>query len=230
MPSSRFLSPFGEVQASNGRLSSLHQVGLHDDAHRGAAPKARLGEELLGGLQEHLARVERLHVEMQVRSKLAGGSGELAESRARVGGTPRRRLGANERCQRGQLQREVGAWDRPVTVRLGKPWMPRPARADAGKTLELDEAAIAVGVRLGGGDRRLAEQVEGEELAAAPASPKLAGGGDDVAPGDEAPCEEPDRRPRPRAGEGGEGSAEARRGEASARSAAGSSSAGTWRR
>jgi hypothetical protein len=70
-----------------------------------------------------------------------------------------------------------------------------PVPGDLGQPAQGLGAALEVRLGLRLGDRRLAEQVDGEGLAAPPHPPQVAGRVGDIAPGDELPGEERGRRP-----------------------------------
>ncbi len=111
-----------------------------------------------------------------------------------VGGPTLGREGPQQRGERGQLDREVGALQRPVGVGVEQRLV-GPIPGDLSQPAQRLGAALEVCLGLGLGDGRLAEQVDGEGLAAPPHPAQVAGRVGDVAPGDELPGEKRGRRP-----------------------------------
>ncbi len=94
------------------------QVGLQDDADRGTVAKLRLGEQLEEQLERRLASVDRLHVDVQMSAELARALQQRSQALGRVVDPAPRMLGADQRRQRGDLDREVGPRQRPALVAI----------------------------------------------------------------------------------------------------------------
>ncbi len=141
------------------RLRRVAQVGLQDDPGARPVGELGLGEQLEDELDDRLARVVGLHVDVQVRAEVLGGAQQLAQARAGVALAALRRVRAQQRGEGGDLHREVGAGDGAHFVVLEhRPFGQR--AVDGGERLERLRAARGVALGLGGGDGRLAEQVD----------------------------------------------------------------------
>ena len=129
------------------------------DAGRGPVAQLRVGEQVEHEPHRRLERVDRLHVDVQVRAELARAHEQRAHAARRVVAADVGRLGPQQRAQRRHLHGQVHARQRPERVLL-EHRAGRPGRRRGGERLERVHAALGVAVRLGGGDGRLAEQVE----------------------------------------------------------------------
>src|SRR5207253_2783452 len=89
-----------------------------------------LAQQLADQLQGRLARVERLHVDVDVRAGLTGTAQERAEAPGGVFDSAPGRLRVQHRAERRHLDRQVCPWDGSsrVALELGA-W--RPARRSA---------------------------------------------------------------------------------------------------
>src|SRR5439155_1007602 len=157
----------GPIEETVEQLAAVAQVGLQDDP--GARPGAELllGEELADEFGDRLARVERLHVDVQVRVELGGEAQEAAQARGGVALAALGGVGAQQGSERADLDREVGAGEAAAGVLLeggagGQP------RVDLGERAERVGAALRVAVGLGGGDGGLAEEVDRRRDAVVP--------------------------------------------------------------
>ena len=150
----------GPLQDLPELLGRIPQVGLQHDPGRRAGPELVLGEQLEHEVEHRLPGVERFHVDVQMGAERVG----LAEQRAQPPGgvAPAEvgRVGAQQRRERRDLHRQVGARQRAAGVVL-EPGPCRPNARSAGELIEGVRAPGRVGVGLGLGDGRLAEQVDG---------------------------------------------------------------------
>jgi hypothetical protein len=135
------------------------QVGLQDEARARPIGELGLGEQLEHEVADRLARVEGLHVDVQVGARGLRAAQELAQARRGVGLAELGRVGPQERRQRGDLHGEVGPGERSCAVGLEQRAR-RPRRGGGRELVERVGAAGGVGVGLGAGDRRLPEQVD----------------------------------------------------------------------
>ena len=78
-------------------LVGVAQVGLQDDPGARAVAELRLGQQLEDELGDQVARVHRLHVDVQVRADDLGRAQEAAEAVRGVLDPELRRLGAHAR-------------------------------------------------------------------------------------------------------------------------------------
>src|SRR4029079_2826473 len=87
---------------------------------RGGRPGGDLlpGQQLEDGVGPRRARVEGLHVDVQVRAEVAGVAQQLAQAPGRVALAALRRVGAQQRRQRRDLDRQVHARERARAVGL----------------------------------------------------------------------------------------------------------------
>ena len=155
------------VQDAIERLGGVAQVGLQDDPGARRGRELGLGEQLEDELEHGLARVQRLHVDVQVGAEARGAAQQLAQARRGVALAALGRLGAQQRRQRRDLDGQVRARQRAVPSRSSRG---RSSRRRVGRRERVERlgAARGVAVGLGGGDRRLAEQVDGGGDAVAP--------------------------------------------------------------
>ena len=125
------------------RLRRVAQVGLQDHAGRRAVAELRLGEQLEDELEHRVARVERLHVDVQVGAELARAAQEAAQPVGGVALAALGRVGAQQRRERRDLDREVRARERAGAVALERGAL-RPAARLRGERLERLGAALRV--------------------------------------------------------------------------------------
>ena len=141
-------------------LVGVAQVGLQDDPGARAVAELGLGEQLDHELGDQVARVHRLHVDVQVRADVLGRAQQRRAAGAR---RPRCRAPAPRRARAAvsavTLTREVHARDRAVRVAL-EPRAAGPGLCGLRERAQRLVAAPRVAVGLGGGDGRLAEQVD----------------------------------------------------------------------
>ena len=106
-------------------LVGVAQVGLQDDPGARAVAELGLGQQLEHELGDQVARVHRLHVDVQVRADVAWPCAGAPRSRCAASSMPSSGASARTRGgERGDLDREVHARDRAVGVALE----PGPAR------------------------------------------------------------------------------------------------------
>ena len=135
------------------------QVGLEHEPGRRAAPELVLAEQLEDQLEHRVARVHRLHVDVQVGAELVRAPQQRAQAVGGVLLAAPRRVGPQQRRQRRHLHRQVRARQRAGAVALElRPLRPLPGRRH--ERVERVGAAVGVALRLGLGHRRLAEQVD----------------------------------------------------------------------
>ena len=130
----------------------------------------RLGQQLQHQLEHRVARVERLHVDVQVRAELAGAAQQRAQPVGRVALAALGCVRAQQRRERRHLHREVRARQRARAVGLERRALGPVARR-AGDRDQRVVAALRVALRLALRDRRLAQQVD---RAGDPVAPQLA--------------------------------------------------------
>ena len=128
----------------------------------GPARNSVFGQQLEHELEHGVARVERLHVDVQVRAELARAAQQPTQPVGGVALAALGRVGPQQRRERGDLDREVRARERADAVALERRAL-RPAARGGGERLQRDVAALGVALRLGLGDGRLAEQVDGAD-------------------------------------------------------------------
>jgi hypothetical protein len=109
---------FGPRQQAVELVAGVAEVGLQDDADRWPVAKLRLGQQLEEQLQRRLARVERLHVDVQMGVELAGGLKQRPQPQRGVADPATRSVGSDQRRERGDLDREVCAGQRSRGVAL----------------------------------------------------------------------------------------------------------------
>ena len=83
-------------------LGRVAQVGLEHEPGRRAVAELVLGEQLEHEVGDRLARVEGLHVDVQVRADLAGVAQQLAQARRGVALAALRRVRAQQRGERAR--------------------------------------------------------------------------------------------------------------------------------
>ncbi len=135
------------------------QVGLQHEPGGGPVAELLLGEQLEHEVGDRLARVEGLHVDVQVCIELAGAAQQAAQPHRGVALAEVRRVRAQQRRERRDLHREVHARRGTRAVALEQRAR-RQRGVDGGEVVERRRAACRVAVGLVGGDRRLAEQVD----------------------------------------------------------------------
>ena len=141
-------------------LVGVAQVGLQDDPGRRPVPNSGSASSLQHELGDQVARVHRLHVDVQVRADLAA-----------VRSRPRSRCAASAMPSSGASARTRGVSAVTLTERFTRGSAPcgvgleqrarGPARGGARERAQRLVAAARVAIGLGGGDGRLAEQVDG---------------------------------------------------------------------
>ena len=156
-------------------FGGIAQVGLEYQPCRRPVGELVLGEHLEHEVEHGLARIERLHVDVDVGTELAGVAQQRAQALGGVATAALGSVGAEQGGQRRDLDRHVGARDRPDAVAL-EHLAAGPARLD---TSQLDERLIAprgVAVGLGLGHGGLAQQVDRAGHAVIPQLPEHAEG------------------------------------------------------
>ena len=102
-----------------GRASPASRAGRPGARARRSGPsRTRPRRAARGPARHRLARVQRLHVDVQVRAELARVAQQLAQAGRGVALSALRRLGAQQRRERRHLHRQVRARDRPERVGL----------------------------------------------------------------------------------------------------------------
>ncbi len=99
----RRLTAIGEVEHLLGDLGRVAQVGLEDDPGRRPGPELLLGEDRAGEGERRLARIERLHVDVDVSADVPRPAEDRAEPHRRVLGRRPRSPGTDLGGQRRGL-------------------------------------------------------------------------------------------------------------------------------
>ena len=107
----------GPVEHGVERLRRVAQVGLQHHPGRRPGAELVLGEQLEHQLEHRVARVERLHVDVQVRVELARAAQQAAQAVGGVALAALGRVGPQQRRERRDLDREVRARQRPAQSR-----------------------------------------------------------------------------------------------------------------
>ena len=148
-------------------LRRLPQIRLDHDPGRRPLEQLRLVQELEHEPHRRLDRVHRLHVDVEVGAELLRAHEQRPHPARRVLAAHLRSLRAQQRRERRDLHGQVHPREAADRVRLEhRPLGPR--RRGAGERLERVHAPVRVAVRLGLGDRGLAQQVERDRGAVVP--------------------------------------------------------------
>ena len=99
-------------------LGGVAQIRLEHHPDRGPASELRLGQQLQHEVEHRLARVERLHVDVDVGAELAAPPQQRPQPRRGVAPAELRRVGTQQRGQRRDLDRHVRARQRSDAVAL----------------------------------------------------------------------------------------------------------------
>ena len=148
--------PLQDRRQVRGRLA---QIGLQDDAGRRTVPELGLAEQLQDELQDGLAGVQRLHVDVEMRAAGVRGPQQRAQPGGGIALAAGRRVGPQQRGERRDLDADVGARQRTAAVGLQR-GARRPVPGGGGDRVDRVQAAGGVAIGLGLGDGRLAEQVD----------------------------------------------------------------------
>ncbi len=175
------------------------EIALKHDAGRRAVVELRVRKQLEYEFGDALARVERLHIHVQVGAHIA------RQPQQRQQAFACRLQGAN-RCVRTQVRRErrdldaqVCSWQRTETIVLEQ-GLGGPGRAHRAERAQRLSAAHRVGIAFALGQCRLAEKVERHAATALPQRCQLATCRGSVLTGDEPVrhCSDSERRGRGR--------------------------------
>ena len=88
-------------------LGRLGEVGLQDDAGARALGELGLGQQVERELGDRLARVEGLHVDVQVRADLLRDAQQVLQARSRALDPALRRRRTQQRRERGDLDERL---------------------------------------------------------------------------------------------------------------------------